>query len=266
VGEVFELRDRDRIAAHLRRDVGLHLYEIGDLDDFFWPRTTWLALGDPASGAIDALLLVYRSADVPVLLAFAEGDARDPMLALLAAASSRLPDRLYAHLSPGLGAPLAARYDLEAHGRHLKMLWTDRARVAGVDTSGIIAVDRESEAEVCAFFRASYPGNWFDPRMLETGQYFCAREGSAIVAVGGVHVHSPTQRVAAIGNVATAPEHRGRGLATRLAARLCASLAEVVDHVGLNVEHGNAAAIACYAKLGFREVARYDEVMLTART
>ena len=30
MNEVFEVHDRERIARHLRRDVGLHLYEIGD--------------------------------------------------------------------------------------------------------------------------------------------------------------------------------------------------------------------------------------------
>ena len=37
------------------------------------------------------------------------------------------------------------------------------------------------------------------------------------------------------------------------------------DAIGLNVESDNAPAIACYTKLGFREVARYDEALLVAR-
>ena len=40
-GSVAVLSDRGRIEDFLRADAGLHLYELGDLDDFFWPRTTW---------------------------------------------------------------------------------------------------------------------------------------------------------------------------------------------------------------------------------
>ena len=35
--------DRETIERFLRNDIGLHLYELGDLDDFFWPRTMWYA-------------------------------------------------------------------------------------------------------------------------------------------------------------------------------------------------------------------------------
>jgi hypothetical protein len=35
------LHDKEEIAAFLRRNTFLHLYEIGDLDDFFWQYTTW---------------------------------------------------------------------------------------------------------------------------------------------------------------------------------------------------------------------------------
>ena len=33
--------DKAAIEAFLRRDVSLHAYSIGDLDDFFWPYTSW---------------------------------------------------------------------------------------------------------------------------------------------------------------------------------------------------------------------------------
>ena len=42
-------------------------------------------------------------------------------------------------------------------------------------------------------------------------------------------------------------------------ARLCRSLRETVDHIGLNVQADNDAALACYRKLGFEIVAPYGE-------
>ena len=40
------LHDKDRIEALLRRDTFLNIYQLGDLDDYFWPHTTWYALTD----------------------------------------------------------------------------------------------------------------------------------------------------------------------------------------------------------------------------
>ena len=38
-----------------------------------------------------------------------------------------------------------------------------------------------------------------------------------------------------------------------------AELQRTVDHIGLNVKADNAAAVACYRRLGFRPVAEYEE-------
>lgn len=260
---VSALNDRDRIGAWLRRDVDLHLYEIGDLDDFFWPRCSFYGL--VAAGEIEAIAMLYRAGDLPVLLALASDASRAATLRLLSELADALPPRMYSHLTPGLRAPLERRFVAEPRGRHLKMSWVERERVREVDTSGIVGIREDQAGEALAFYEESYPGHWFDPRMLATERYFGVREEGRLIALGGLHVHSPAQRVAAIGNVTTLPRARGRGLATRVAARICAALEREVDHVGLNVESDNHAAIACYRKLGFRDVAVYDEAMLVAR-
>ena len=41
------LRDKHLIESALRRNTQLHLYELGDLDDFFWDHTTWYADDPP---------------------------------------------------------------------------------------------------------------------------------------------------------------------------------------------------------------------------
>ena len=41
----------------LRQNTFLHLYEIGDLDDFFWQYTTWYAL--KVQNQIQQLVLLY---------------------------------------------------------------------------------------------------------------------------------------------------------------------------------------------------------------
>src|SRR5829696_8417682 len=65
------VHDREELAALLRRDPGLHAYELGDLDDFFWPYTSWFRHGD-------AVALLYHGLAVPTLIALAEGFDAEP--------------------------------------------------------------------------------------------------------------------------------------------------------------------------------------------
>ncbi len=246
-----QITDRAELRRFFARAPALHIYELGDLDDFFWPHTRWYARGD-------ATVLVYTASELPVLVAL--GGAEHA--ALLAELRDELPARIYAHLSPGLVAPLAPRFTDEPHGDFLKMILADRAAVPAADATRLAPADRD---ELVAFYAHAYPGNWFDPRMLETGQYFAIREHGAMVAAGGIHVYSRAERVAALGNIAVAPAARGRHLARRVTAAVCRSLLADCDHVGLNVRADNAAAIACYSHLGFARVAPYEEHLLCVR-
>jgi ribosomal protein S18 acetylase RimI-like enzyme len=259
------ITDKKRLAEFCRREAELHLYEIGDLDDFFWKDTRFFAF-ENARGDIEALVLLYEATSLPVLLAIA-GAPTPALEEVVRALLPDLPPKVYAHLSPGLLAILAPRFHAESHGVYAKMALVDRARIEEPEPRGV-TIERLAPADqpdVLTLYAASYPGNWFDPRMLETGQYFGARDQGALVAVAGVHVFSAEYRVAAIGNVATLPERRGHGLGKVVTARLCRSLLEHVDRVGLNVKADNAPAIACYRALGFVEVTRYEEIMLEAR-
>ena len=75
----------------------------------------------------------------------------------------------------------------------------------------------------------------------------------------GVHVYSERYHVAAIGNVVTHPTHRNKGYGKLVTARLCRSLLDKVEHIGLNVKADNDAAVACYSRLGFEIIAPYGE-------
>jgi ribosomal protein S18 acetylase RimI-like enzyme len=256
--QVIVVTDKGRLRAHFSQDAPLHVYELGDLDDFFWPHTRWYALAD--GDLLRAVSLVYAATELPVVLAL--GGA--PVADLLVAIRDRLPSPIYAHLSPGLYTALADRYRSEPHGDFVKMALEDRAPIPNAHTTRLGPSDR---AELASFYEESYPGNWFDPRMLETGHYVGVREGNRLVAAGGVHVCSPTERVAALGNIAVATDRRGHGLGRRVTAAVCRSLRDAgIVHVGLNVRADNRAAIACYERLGFVLVGRYEEHLLTARS
>jgi ribosomal protein S18 acetylase RimI-like enzyme len=257
---VVELREPAVIEAFARRDTGLHLYELGDLDPFFWPRTRWWGLTDDRE--LLAVALLYDGGDPPTLLALGRDD--DGAVArLLASLREMLPARVYAHLSPGLAAELAPRFAATHHGRHLKLTLTELT--SDDDVAEVRALTRDDLPALQDLYRRAYPGNWFDARMLATGRYFGIAEHDALVCVAGVHVYAPRHGVAALGNVTTDPTRRGRGLARRATARLCrALLDDGITTIGLNVLADNHAAIRCYTPLGFVVDAEYDEFMLEA--
>ncbi|MHC4559779.1 MAG: GNAT family N-acetyltransferase, partial [Planctomycetota bacterium] len=110
-----------------------------------------------------------------------------------------------------------------------------------------------------SFFKKAYPGNFFEPRMLETNQYYGIRESDELISIAGVHVYSQRYKVAALGNITTHPNYRGRGYGTTVTAKVCKSLLREIDHIGLNVKADNTSAVRCYEKLGFEVVDSYGE-------
>ncbi|MGC5051736.1 GNAT family N-acetyltransferase [Micromonospora sp. DT48] len=248
--------DRSVLAGLLGKDPQLHAYELGDLDEFFWPYTSWFRRGD-------AVALLYHGARPPTLVALAGPEGLAEVAALLGEVAPVLPARLWAHLSPGLDAALAGVFRVASAGVHLKMALTRADRLAAVEAAGEV-LGRAHLPALRELYEVAYPGNWFDARMVDTGRYVGVWAGGGLVAVAGVHVYSPTYRVAALGNVTTHPAWRGRGLAAAAVARLCGLLRSEVEHVTLNVKADNVAAVRLYERLGFLRVADYEEFDLSA--
>jgi RimJ/RimL family protein N-acetyltransferase len=249
------LRDKAQIEAFLRKNAELHIYSLGDLDDFFWPQTTWYDW--QKSGQLQDIVLVYAGPGLPIVVGMAEQP--NTMSARMREVIPLLPEQFYAHLSPGVEDVFERTHQLDFHGPHCKMALRDTSRLAGVDCSGAVRLQQQDLDELVLLYNQSYPDNWFDPRMLRTGQYFGLRANGRLVSAAGVHVYSERYRVAAVGNVVTHPAYRNNGYGKLVTARLCQSLLENVEHVGLNVKADNNAAVACYRKLGFEIIAPYGE-------
>ena len=139
------------------------------------------------------------------------------------------------------------------------MALTKESLPSRIDTSRVIALSVSDLSEIVKLLKAAYPENWFDSRLLDTNQYYGIRESGTLVSVAGVHVYSRRYRVAALGSIATHPEHRGKGYGTTVTARVCKSLLREINHMGLNVKADNTSAIRCYEKLGFEAIDSYGE-------
>ncbi len=255
------IRDKIVLESFFRTNTELNIYSLGDLDDFFWPDTTWYALTEDKTPL--AIALLYTGQKLPALLALSESPSL--MSELLQSIIHLLPQQFYAHLSPGLESVFAKPYKLDSYGMHFKMARHNKSAVDTFDCSHVIRLSVSDMDDVEELYKASYPDNWFDRRMLETNYYFGLKQNKELVSIAGVHVYSATYRVAALGNITTHPSYRNNGFGTMVTARLCQELSGIVDTIGLNVKADNPTAISCYQKLGFEIIASYNEYMITRK-
>lgn len=262
-----ELTDRGAIERFLRRDPGPHVYALADLDDAFWPDTRWFA--SHSTSGIDALCLVLEKLALPIVYAVAPPE-HAPTLALVRELAPRLPATFFVNFPLGYEKVFADTHRILRAGEYVKMQLVDTAALERHELPGIESLGPEHAPELEAFYaeRAFGPGEhlgFYARYMLEQFPWFALRERGQLVSVAGVHVFSERYGVGALANVATAPTHRGRGLARAVCARLARELAARVPLVGLNVASANVAARRCYEALGFRALLRYEEAVLTRR-
>ena len=256
--EIVQLTDKSEIYDHLIKNKPLNIYSIGDLDDFFWPYTQWFGLKD--NSELQAIVLLYTGLSQPTVLALSENI--QPLTELFVQIRDQLPHRFYAHLSPGVLERIQDDYKCEPHGSHFKMNLTDWQIIENFENFEVENLTMDELENILDFYAEAYPGNWFDQRMLSTGHYYTLRRDNRIAGIAGVHVYSRDYKVAALGNISTHPDYRGRGIGYLTTAYCCKQLARTVNTIGLNVSQANPAAIALYKKLGFDITAEYEELVL----
>ncbi len=270
--------NKKRLLQHFQRDPVLFAYHIGDLDDFYFGDCFWPSVANDRSG-LDDVLLTYTGGDTPTLLAFGLSDR---FVDLLRNYLPLAPRRFFCHFQKSHRELFREFCKETPLGTHLKMkldekLFADSGRSGPLcllaeatsrrcpQNDAPIRLDSSYEPALRKLYSAAYPANYFVPKMLQTGKYYGYMDRGSITAVAGVHVVSDEHRIAVLGNITTHPEYRGRGLATELTRVLTAELVAEGKMVCLNVKADNAAAIACYGKLGFVPVHEYEEALFELR-
>ena len=109
-------------------------------------------------------------------------------------------------------------------------------------------------------------GDAFQPSEVDRGVFYGIKQAGQLIAVAGTHVVSDNAQIAALGNVMTRPDQRGRGYATIATSAVCATLIERrITTIGLSVARENQSAIRVYEKLGFRKHVPFHEGMAVRR-
>ena len=100
---------------------------------------------------------------------------------------------------------------------------------------------------------------WLPSDSISNGVYYGVRNAGRLVAAAGTHVISREGRMAAVGNVMTHHDFRGRGYAKAVTSAVTQELLRMCDDVVLNVRADNPPALAAYRALGYVEHNRFEE-------
>jgi ribosomal protein S18 acetylase RimI-like enzyme len=135
----------------------------------------------------------------------------------------------------------------------------------GLSSCGVSAAVGALGPDDLASIQALYadePPAFFLPSMLGNGVYYGAWESERLVAVAGTHVVAQEVSVAALGNIYTRGDRRGRGLATAVTSAVARALVRMnIATIVLNVREDNQPAVRVYERLGFTRYCGYFEVV-----
>jgi ribosomal protein S18 acetylase RimI-like enzyme len=247
---VHPLADREKIHAFLETDRRWSAYALADLDPDLYRSTEWY--GAETEDGLLALAMVFKGFEPPAL--FTMGDARG--IALILGAAMRAP-RVYMNVPDEHMLAIRAHYRAAQHAPMWRMTLDPR------DFRPVRGVVAELTPQYTRDLEELYTlggGDAFTPSQVFDGAFYGIEERGRLIAAAGTHVLSEEQSVAAVGNVYTHPDHRGRGYATRTTSAVCANLIRRgIRTIVLNVAKSNEAAIRIYEKLGFRAFLSYNE-------
>jgi ribosomal protein S18 acetylase RimI-like enzyme len=185
-----------------------------------------------------------------------------PTLALLVDVADELPDRFDITGPSGMAERLASTHRAVRSGPHVKMHLVRPDLVPAPDPQVRALDPGDVEAVHGLFARTGGTPDFFRADLLGSGRQVGLEVDGELVAMAGVHLVDADEGIAVIGNVNTAPEHRGGGLARRVVATLVDRLRQDADLIALNVARDNRAACALYEGLGFVPLMEYEEAEL----
>ena len=166
-----------------------------------------------------------------------------------------LPDKLFYMMPARLYEPLEKHFTIESNRKMWRMVVKPVDFVVGPSHPNLRRLTAADAEQIQHLFKDDpMRSDQITASILERGTFFgIVDEDGQISALSGTHIYSEGEGVGVIGYVYTHPDARGQGLATTTAGAVAKALIERgIDHVVLNVEQGNSAAIRAYQKLGFR--------------
>ncbi|MFF3371574.1 GNAT family N-acetyltransferase [Streptomyces sp. NPDC002680] len=174
-----------------------------------------------------------------------------PFAALEDPADPRAWDDLAALVGPGTVTPVTAfqavpeGWEVEQAGEGVQLV--DTALYAEPAPEAV-RLGPADVPEILDLIALTQPGP-FLPRTIALGTYLGIRDHGQLIALAGERLRPPGWTE--ISAVCTHPDHRGRGLATRLVRAVAAGIRERGDIPFLHAAASNTDAIRLYESIGF---------------
>lgn len=249
------LSNLDDVRARLERDRHWSAFSLADLDRPYAEHAHWFGLPQG-----DDVVLVYDAFDPPIVFIQGAEGRCEAVLAepeVVAATS-----RAWLNVQPE-HLPLVARVFPSFDSRAMVRMVLDREQFGPVAVPGLVRLGPPDVGELDELYAEDRPA-FFLPSQLHSGVYHGVRDNGRLVAVAGTHVVSRQAAVAALGNVYTRPDYRGRGYGAAVTSAVTAELfARGITTIVLNIVASNDAARRVYERLGFREYCVYYEGLAT---
>jgi ribosomal protein S18 acetylase RimI-like enzyme len=238
------LFDKSEIRSILQRDPRWCVYALGDLTPRMFEKCLWFT---------PDLTMVLHDYGTSILFAHGTGSIREALEHV------RWPVHLQVQQD--------ALDEVAKHAEITDVQHMQRMSWNGGDTEIADGVKRLQEPDVAALKRLYADGDesgespdFFYDSMVPSGVFFGIYEGAELIAAAGTHLFAPDEHAAAIGNVYTRRDRRGRGLGRAVTSAVLHRLRHLKT-VGLNVREDNAPAIRVYESLGFVKHCAFKEAL-----
>ena len=239
------ITNKDDIRTILRRDPRWCVYALGDLKPPMFAKCRWFT---------PDLTMVLHDYGTSILFAMGTGSVRDALAHVTGPVHLQVKqDALEAIAREAAITNQRLMWRMAWNGRELPPLDGRAQRLTAGDLPALqkLYADGESTAESPDFFYQS---------MVTDGMFFGVYEDSELVAAAGTHLVARDESAAAIGNIYTRRDRRGRGLGRVVTIAVVRDLADIAT-IGLNVGADNDAAICLYESLGFVRHCQFHEAL-----
>jgi ribosomal protein S18 acetylase RimI-like enzyme len=240
-----QLTNKNDIRTLLQRDRRWCVYALGDLTPRMFDKCRWFT---------PDLALVLHDYGTSILFAHGIGSIREALEHV------RWPVHL--QVQPD-ALDKVRRYATVTNEKYMQRMTLEKRTSIGVDPRAKRLTGADAGALVKLYQDGEATGespDFFYSSMVTDGVFFGVYEDQGLIAVAGTHLVARDEGAAAIGNVYTRRDRRGRGLGKLVTAAVIDELRDV-ETIGLNVRVDNRSAIRVYESLGFVKHCDFREAL-----
>ena len=236
------VRDPRVLEAALSEDRGLAAYALGHLEPgLIGTADFYLANGPSGQGVVmhahgmgQTSVVIGASEAIDAILSIHPGARRSYL-------STATPEQIEV---------LKRRFRVSDE-LPMRRMSTGRATFRPV-TGEVRRLSGRDVSRLNALYASEGGPSFYRAETIDRAVYFGVFDGQRLAAVAGSHIVAPNTSIAVVGNVFTAAEYRGCGLATRTTSAVTeALLAQGCGDVILTVDPDNAPAVRAYQRLGY---------------